>query len=239
VKPGEDSNEAGRVRRARNARLTRVFIGGKMINKFSIRYFVTALLLVVLVGCVEVVKYHANYLPENQVTSPVQIEGKGLLYTDISDDEYVFNGKAESVLSGGASLSMPLGEMNKEISKAVFGGLFKGGLDVSNSLERANGYRAIIKPRVTTFSWDLNTLRTVGFGATPQVKMQLNLQILNSEKKIIFEKTYDSGVVRGDYYFGGRPGERINKLSHTTMFNLMTTITDDLRRELQPIKAAN
>jgi hypothetical protein len=210
-----------------------------MINKFKVPYLVAVSLLVMLVGCVEVVKYRAEYLPQIQANSPGQIEGKGLIYTDSSDDQYVFAGKAESVLSGGASLSMPLGEMNKEIAKVVFSGLFKSGVDTSNSLDKASEYRVIIKPRVTTFSWDLNTLRTAGFGATPQVKMQLNLQVFNQERKIIFEKTYDTGVVRGDYYFGGRPGEKINKLTHTTLFNLMTTIAEDLRRDLQPAKAAN
>jgi hypothetical protein len=208
-----------------------------MIGKLKVSYIVSVVLLLVIVGCVEVVTYRPEYLPSNQAMAPVQIEGKGLIYTDPSDDQFVFTGKAESVFSGGASLSMPLGEMNKEIAKVVFGGLFKSGCEMSNSLDKANEYRVIIKPRVMTFAWDLNTLRTVGFGATPEVKIQLSLQVFDREKKIIFEKTYDTGAVRGEYYFGGRPGDKINKLTHTTMFNLMMSIADDLRRELS-VKAA-
>lgn len=208
------------------------------------RLILFALLLVAglsLNGCAHVATYHADYLPSSNLTAPVQIEGKALIYTDSADDAYVYSGSPTSITGGGTTLTIELGKMTREIAVVVFGGLCKDGYDTANAISTDGKYAVVIKPKLASFSYEYNSLKNLGFAITPQVVLQLNMRIYNKERNVVFEKNYDSGVFDGETYILtlNPPGEKINAAAHNALYNMMMLAAEDVRREFTHVKTSS
>lgn len=72
-------------------------------------------------------------------------------------------------------------------------------------------------------------LKNLGFAITPEVRVTMRMTLLDSTGKDLHEKDYDSGVVSGSsYMISGRPVERVNKLAHEVVYDLMCRAASDV-----------
>jgi hypothetical protein len=182
-----------------------------------------------LAGCAHTASYDASYLaaarrPPDRVT-----EGKALVETSAEDDAYVYTGPPTSMTGAAHTLSVPLGAITKESAKAVYADRFSGGSDAANGLQHASGYRLIVAPKVTQYSYAFNQLKNLGFAITPSVEATLRVRILNPDGSTKWEKEYASGPVEASSYMVNmQPHEEINKLTHKVIYDLLVQSSKDV-----------
>ena len=191
-------------------------------------------LALLLGGCAQTATYNAAYLVPPATPPADKLAGKALIYTVKSDDDNAWSGKPTSFTGGGTTLSIPLGLIAREVAALVFGDLFRDGASKANSLADARAYRAVVQPRVASFSYEYNQLKNAGFAITPTAVLSLDITLLAPDGKTISQKRYDSGAVEmSAYIVSGSPGEEIGKATHKAMLDLMTRAAADLRETLR------
>ena len=122
----------------------------------------------------------------------------------------------------------------REIGVIVFGDLFRDGAVKVNVLEGVTGYRVAVKPRVTSFSYEYNQLKNLGFAITPTVVLTLEVSTLDSAGKFLHKRYYESGTVEMPaYMISGSPGEEIGKGAHKALYDLMQRAANDLRNDVR------
>lgn len=195
------------------------------------------ILSLLLAGCSHVATYNPAYLSVPPYEASERMDGKVLVYTEREDDNFVFSGNPTSFTGGGTTLTVPLGLITREVAVYTFGRHFSGGADSSNKLEGLAGYRAIIRPRVLSFTYAYNQLKNLGFAVTPGVTLEIEVQLLDPDGKRTYSRKYASGLAQGHtYVVSGTPGERVNQLVHETLYTLM----DDAARDMKLfLKAGN
>jgi hypothetical protein len=192
------------------------------------------MLTVLLSGCSHVATYNPAYLSAPPPAASERMDGKVLVYTERADDNYVFSGNPTSFTGGATTLTVPLGQITREVAVYAFGRHFKDGADAGNSLESLAGYRAIIRPRVLSFTYEYNQLQNLGFAITPGVTLEIETQLLDQSGKTIYAKKHASALAQGQAYMvSGTPGERINQLVHETLYKLMDEAARDVKRALK------
>jgi hypothetical protein len=192
------------------------------------------MLTVLLSGCSHVATYNPAYLSAPPPAASERMDGKVLVYTERADDNYVFSGNPTSFTGGATTLTVPLGQITREVAVYAFGRHFKDGADASNKLESLAGYRAIIRPRVLSFTYEYNQLQNLGFAITPGVTLEIETQLLDQSGKTIYAKKHASALAQGQAYMvSGTPGERINQLVHETLYKLMDEAARDVKRALK------
>jgi hypothetical protein len=192
------------------------------------------ILTVLLAGCSHVATYNPAYLSAAPPAASERMDGKVLVYTERADDNYVFSGNPASFTGGATTLTVPLGQITREVAVYAFGRHFKDGADASNKLENLAGYRAIIRPRVLSFTYEYNQLQNLGFAITPGVTLEIETQLLDQSGKTVYAKKHAPGLAQGQAYMvSGTPGERINQLVHETLYKLMDEAARDVKRALK------
>jgi hypothetical protein len=192
------------------------------------------LVVVLLSGCSHTATYNSAYLSGPPPAGSDRMDGKVLIYTERADDNYVFTGNPTSFTGSGTTLSEPLGQITREVAVYVYGRHFKDGADSSNKPENISGYRAIVRPRILSYEYEYNQLQNLGFAITPGVKIEIDTQLLDQSGKTVFSKKYASGLSQGHTYMvSGEPGERINQLTHETMYKLMEQSVQDIKEVLR------
>ncbi len=188
-----------------------------------------SLLLVMVSGCSTVTNYNPAHIPDTQISSTKKITGKALIYTEKEDDAYIYTGSPTSLTGSGTTLSMELGNMTKQIARKVFSEYFTEGATTSNSYDSENTYTLIVKPKVSSFTYEYNQLKNLGFAITPQLQMNLNVCLLKSDGTIYFEKDYASEIISGGSYMIAleSPGEKINRAAHITLHELMVKAAEE------------
>ena len=157
-----------------------------------------------------------------------QLEGRAVILTTEVDDNYVFNGRPTSFTGGGTSINIPLGLITKEIAQHTFERMFSEGVVQTRDISTVNDYLVVITPRVRNFSYAYNQLRNVGMLVTPQVDISLSVDVLDSEGNNIRSNTFTSGIKNGDSYaMSMNAGERINRLAHEVISELLNQATSD------------
>jgi hypothetical protein len=200
--------------------------------KFSLTPLV--ILAVLLAGCSHTATYNSAYLSAPPPEASERMEGKVLVYTERTEDNYTFTGNPTSFTGGATTLNVPLGQITREVAVYAFGRHFKDGADASNKLENLAGYRAIIHPRLLSFTYEYNQLKNLGFAITPGVTLEIETQLLDQGGKSVYAKKHASGLVQGyTYVVSGTPGERINQLVHETLYKLMDEAAQDIKRTLK------
>jgi hypothetical protein len=200
----------------------------------------TLLAVALLAGCSHTATYNSAYLSAPPPAASDRMDGKVMIYTEKTDDGYVFTGKPTSFTGGGTTLSEPLGQITREVAVYVYGRHFKDGADASNKLENLSGYRAVVRPRLLSYVYEYNQLQNLGFAITPGVTLEIETQLLDQSGKTVFSKKYASGLSQGHTYMvSGEPGERINQLTHETMYKLMEQSALDMKEMLRDGKVSN
>lgn len=190
-----------------------------------------ALLALALAGCQFQAGYNPTYLPPSAMS--LGIEGKALVVLDVGEEARVYSDNPRSFTGGGTTLSLPLGEITKQVAMKVFASAFKGGADFRNEAVAGADYRLVVKPRVSRLDYYYNQLKNLGFAITPQLEMELSVTMLRGDGTVLFERTYVSGRSEGDtYVVSGSPGEKVNKLVHMILFKLMTDAAIDVQKAL-------
>jgi hypothetical protein len=174
-----------------------------------------------LTGCAFKAGFNPAYLPNQPMA--LGIPGKGLVVIASPDDTWVVSSHPTSLTGSATSLTVPLGAISHQIALRVFGAAFKDGVDFRNEAGNVEGYRLVIKPKVAKFTYAYNQLKNLGFAITPQIDLELHVQLIAPDGRSLLEKTYASGIVDGDtYVISGQPSEKVNQLLHLTLFKLMT-----------------
>lgn len=196
----------------------------------SFRLAFAALALAALSGCASSMAYRADYVPDKPFAESERIAGRVLIYTSQADDERLVTAGATSFTGSGMQLTTPVGMMTREIAQKVFGKAATGGADVSHDLGNAAGYTVIVRPQAQQFSHGFPQLKNLGFAITPEVRVTIRVSLLEASGQRVFEKDYDSGVVSGEsYMLSGKPVERVNKLAHEAIYELMRKAAADVR----------
>jgi hypothetical protein len=115
----------------------------------------------------------------------------------------------------------------------VFGEIFRGGARRSNDRTHLEGFRAIVMPRVESFSYAYQALRNLGFAITPEVTLSITVALVDARGNAFWEKRYASGPFEGDTYFlSTSPGDEISKAAHRAMYELLHRAAADVRAQL-------
>jgi hypothetical protein len=208
-----------------------------------IRSAVTAVMVLLLCGCAASMAYRADYVPDKPLADTDRIMGRVLVYTTQSDDDRLITAGATSFTGGGLKLTTPIGMMTREIALKVFSKAASDGADASHDLSNAGRYITILRPEAQDFTHGFPQLKNLGFAITPEVRVTMRVSLLDSTGKDLLEKDYDSGVVSGSsYMFSGKPVERVNKLAHEVIYDLMRRAASDVHvyQQSHPVaKGAN
>jgi hypothetical protein len=185
-------------------------------------------LALLISGCTSVVGYNPSYL---SVDAPrLNLAGKSLVVMSDNDAQWVYAGKPTSFTGGASTMTVPMGEITKQVAIRVFGAAFRDGADFRNRTGDVSGYRLIVQPKVGSFTYAYNQLKNFGFAITPTITMELRVQLSSADGRMLLEKTYSSGPTEGAAYaISGSPAEKINQLAHQTLFKLMTNAAEDAR----------
>jgi hypothetical protein len=172
-------------------------------------------------GCSFNAGYNPSYLPAKAM--PLGISGKSAVVMESTDAQWVFSGGPSSFTGGGTTLSVPIGEITKQVALKVFGAACTDGADFREKAQNLSAYRVVVQPKVGQFTYAYNQLKNLGFAVTPQVTVQLNVVLLAPDGSKLLEKQFSSGTVDGDtYMLSGQPAEKVNQLLHQVLFKLMT-----------------
>jgi hypothetical protein len=184
-----------------------------------------------LAGCSFNAGYNPSYLPMQPMG--LGIPGKSLVVLDTGDASWTYSGKPTSFTGSGTTLTLPLGEITRQVALKVFGAAFKDGADFRNAAGDATGYRLIVKPKITRFTYAYNQLKNLGFAVTPQANLDLHVTLVSPDGKTLLDKDYASGLTEGgSYVLSGKPAEKVNQILHQTLFKLMTDAALDAKTAL-------
>lgn len=187
----------------------------------------------VLSGCAPVATYNPAYISHAKFAEAEKLNGRILIYTEKTDDDVPYMGKPTSFTGSGTTLTIPLGMITREIAVIVFGDLFLGGAERSNSLTNLTSYRLVLKPKIINFSYEYNQLKNLGFAITPTVIATLDVSLLDGKGTASWTRSYFSGTVETDAYIvSGAPGEEIGKAAHKAIYDLMLKAVKDIRLEV-------
>ncbi len=194
------------------------------------RGLLVGLFVLSLGGCAFVSNYNPAYIPNDQGSAQVALPGKGLIFTEKTDDVRPYTGSPTSFTGSSTKLTIPLGTITREIAISVFRREFRDGVDSANDLADLHKYSAVVCPKITKFTYEYNQAKNLGFAITPTVDISLEVQLRNKEGRTYWKKIYNSGVREGPaYVVSGSPGERISELTHKTIYALMTRAAADVR----------
>ena len=184
-----------------------------------------------LAGCSFNSGYNPSYLPAQAMA--LGISGKSLVVLDTVDANWTIKSSPTSFTGSATSLTVPMGEITRQIALKVFGSAFKDGADFRNASGDTSGYRLVIKPKVNKFTYAYNQLKNLGFAITPQVDLELHVTLIGPDGKTLLDKDYKSGLTEGDtYVISGQPAEKVSQILHQTLFKLMTDAALDAKKLL-------
>ena len=97
-------------------------------------------------GCSYNVGYKSTYLPEP--ASQQKMDAKVLIYTTAEQDAYVYSEHPKSFTASATTLSVPLGEITRQVAVRAFSARFTS-VDASNRLDQRSAYRVVVTPRIS------------------------------------------------------------------------------------------
>lgn len=205
----------------------------------------SALILPFLLGgCAAEVAFDPEYV--SPATPSYLAEAEIVILLHDHDLEYVYDGAADSLVGQSTSLTMPIGDIMREISAHVFQSCFMFGVVFTEELVPDMRYIIAIEPEIRDFSYRFDRRIEEGFvdvtstddgfaetpfsTITPSVQFEVGLTAYNSSGDVVLENTYQSGRVAGESYVtSNRPYELINATFHAALQDIMLTVAEDIR----------
>ena len=186
-------------------------------------------LLFLITSCTTPLAYNPEFEGTLAPIPGAQLSGRGVILTTEVDDNYVFAGGPTSFTGAATNISIPLGLITKEIAQHAFERMFREGVVQTRNLDSISNYEIVITPRVTNFSYAYNQMKNAGILVTPQIDMSISVDIFDSEKNNIRSNIFTSGTKDGDSYaFSANPAERINRLAHEVVTELLNQAASDV-----------
>lgn len=180
-------------------------------------------------GCTSVVVYKPSYLDVYSQNKPNSTNCKTIVYTTEADDNFVYKGRPSSATGGAYGIEMPIGILTKEIAQYAFNQACIGGALVSKDLNTASANDLIVYPKVTAFDYRYNDTKNLGLAVTTQVRVVLDVAIIDAGGHACYTGEYDSGYVDGNTaLFHLSPLESVNKATHKVIYELMTRAAADI-----------
>lgn len=184
-----------------------------------------------LAGCAMTSTYNQSYLAAARRPASVQVDGKALVVTTPEDDAYMYKGNPTSFTGSATTLAMPLGSIVKESAVAAFADTFKGGAEAAASTKDAQRYVVVVSPKLTSFTYEYNQLKNVGFAITPTASIVVDVRVLDAKGATQWQRSYSSGPVEGPaYMLNTSPQEEISKVTHKGLYDLFATAAADIAR---------
>jgi len=169
--------------------------------------------------------FNSTYLPPEGITT--KINERVLIVMSEQEQEWVYSGNPTSFTGGATTLTIPLGNITKQIAIEVFSRHFRSA-DSAKGLPTDSTYRIAVNPRVSHFEYAYNQLKNLGFAITPEIKLDLDVKMFDSLGKQVMQKTYSAGLRSGESYMvSGSPAEKINQTLHRALFELMENAAVD------------
>jgi hypothetical protein len=184
-------------------------------------------------GCItRRVEYHPDYVPS--VLSPgLSTPGRALLLVEPADEAYVYRGKPHSFHAGGVTMEMPLGQIISRSSERVLQDLFQDGCVVAPRIDPTFRYTAAIRIKPLTYDYAFNQIRNLTMAITPQVRLSIQVQMMDETGTLLFSQVYDSGMVNDETVLDTlHPNETINRHTHRVLGSLLARAAADIRATL-------
>jgi hypothetical protein len=186
-------------------------------------------------GCAYEIGYRGEYVPETP--PPYLARGKLLVVMPEEQRSFVYEGPPSSRTGDFTRLTVPIGSMVQEIAGDVFGPCFAYGLEFATSREGHDDYVLAIEGDMKEFIYSYTKVIDQGFNAeradvwiVPEVEIAFAVKGYNRSGAVVLDKVYDSGVKAGEeYMITSRPAERINRVLHATLHELMLDLVADVR----------
>jgi hypothetical protein len=189
-----------------------------------------ALALMLLSGCAYNVGYNSTYLPAEQTHQ--KTPGKVLIYMPDKDANWVFKGHPTSFTGGGTTLTIPLGDITRQIAVRAFSNEFTS-VTAADMIKNQADYTMVVQPRVKHFEYAYNQLKNLGFAITPETRVDLSVKASDSQGRTIIDKVYQSGKIEGETYMASAsPAEKVNAAVHKTLWKLMNDAIADIKTRL-------
>src|SRR5688572_16687610 len=102
-------------------------------------------------GCAFNAGYNPSYLPAQAMA--LGIPGKAAVVMESTDAQRVFSGGPTSFTGGGTTLSIPIGEITKQVALKVFGAASTDGADFREKAQNLSAYRIVVQPKVGQFTY--------------------------------------------------------------------------------------
>ena len=186
-------------------------------------------------GCAYEIGYHDEYLPQEP---PAYIaQGKLLIVMPEEQQQFVYEGPPSSRTGDYTTLVVPVGAMVEETARHVFGDCFAYGVEVAATREGHDDYVLAIEGNMQQFLYSYTKVIDAGFNGeradtwiVPEVEIAFAVKAYNRAGETVLDKIYDSGIVAGEEYLTtSKPAERINRVLHSTLHELMLDLVADVR----------
>jgi hypothetical protein len=188
-----------------------------------------------LAGCAHEVAFHGDYLPDAQPAYVAQ--GKLLMVMPEEQRVFVYEGAPSSRTGDFTKLIVPIGTIVEEIARDVFGECFAYGVEVADSRAGRDDFVIALEGDMQEFIYSYTEVIDAGFNdetvdtwIVPEVEIAFAVKAFDRDGRMVLDKVYDSGVAAGEgYMVTSKPAERINRVLHTTLHDLMIELAADVR----------
>ena len=198
---------------------------GRYVLSVKVLWIITVFLI--FVSCTQVMEYDPRYLDQQEVIVSRRLNGKCVISTTNTDDDYVFYGPPASALGSAFKLKIPLGLITKNAAIHVFESVCTE-VEATDNLNGVN-YDVAIYPRPIGFEYSYDDTRWLGLAITPQVVIDLKVTAFDSKREVIFERVYSSGIVNGKIIYIPMTGwENVNAATHETVSRLLSTAAEEI-----------
>ena len=186
-------------------------------------------------GCAYEIGYRGEYLPQE----PPQYVAQGKLLVVLPEEQrsFVYEGPPSSRVGDFTTMTVPVGEIVEEIASHVFGDCFAYGVEFASTREGRDDYVLALEGNMQEFIYSYTKIIDAGFNGEradtwimPEVEISFAVKGYNRAGERVLDKVYDSGVQAGEeYQFTSKPAERINRVLHATVHELMLELVADVR----------
>lgn len=186
-------------------------------------------------GCAYEVVFRGDYLPQE----PPQYVAQGKLLVVMPEEQrsFVYEGPPASRTGDFTTLVVPLGAIVQEIASHVFGECFAYAVEFAPSRAGRDDYVLAIEGDLEEFIYSYTKIIDAGFNAeradvwiAPEVEIAFAVKGCNRAGDTVLDRVYDSGVRAGEEYMvTSMPAERINRVLHATLHDLMLEPVADAR----------
>jgi hypothetical protein len=206
-----------------------------LVRRPALGGMVAVTLAFVLTGCAYEIGFDDAYLPKEPPAYVAQ--GKLLIVMPEEQRTFVYEGPPSSRTGDLTTLVVPVGTIVQETARHVFGDCFAYGVEVAESREGHDDFVLALEGNMQEFIYSYTKVIDLGFDSeradvwiVPEVEVAFSVKGYNRGGAMVLDKVYDSGVAAGEEYLvTSKPEERINRVLHTTVHNLMVELVADVR----------